>query len=214
MGGLGSGRCSGTNIIEYGLKLDIRRLRRHGILKPGTNGWYSHSWSNGASVTLVFDWSQWMTGSASLRIKYNANGDPVDDCISLEHFAQPFGGYRWCFICPSTNRRCQCLYLPPGAATPRFRSRQAWSGRLLYLSQTLTPECRYYEQARRVAMRVLREGPPEWRQEYVDWDFPPKPPHMRWKTYNRLNELAQKYEDASAGDWMGRVARILARCKK
>jgi hypothetical protein len=61
---------------------------------------------------------------------------------------------------------------------------------------------------------VLREGPPEWRREYADWEFLLKPPHMRWKTYNRLDELAQQYEDASAGDWMRRIARILARCKK
>jgi hypothetical protein len=98
--------------------------------------------------------------------------------------------------------------------TPRFRSRQAWSCRLLYLSQRLTPECRYQEQARRIARWVLREAPPKWRQQYADWEFQPKPPHMRWKTYNRLDELAQRYEDASAGDWMARIAGILACCKK
>jgi hypothetical protein len=214
MGGLGSGRHSGANVIEHGLKLDIRQLRRAGILRPGISGWYAYSWSGGAGVTLAFDWSRWDMGFGSLRIKYTANGQLVDDHISLERFSQPYGGYRWYFICPSTKRRCQCLYMPPGAAKPRFRSRQAWSGPLLYLSQTLTPESRYQEQARRIAKRVLRDGPPEWRREYVDWEFPPKPPHMRWKTYNRLDELAQQYEDASAGDWMGRVARILARRKK
>jgi hypothetical protein len=151
MGGSRSGRHSGANVIEHGLKLDIRQLRRDRIFQPGISGSYRYSWSNGAVVTLAFDWSQWTMGFASLRIKFSANGQPVDDHISLESFPQPYGGYRWYFICPSTQRRCQCLYMPPGAVTPRFRSRQAWSGRLLYLSQTLTPECRYQEQARRIA---------------------------------------------------------------
>jgi hypothetical protein len=103
--------------------------------------------------------------------------------------------------------------MPPGAVMLRFRSRQAWSGRLLHLSQTLTSESRYQRQARRIARRVLRQGPPEWRREYADWDFPPKPPHMRWKTYNRLDKLAQKYEDASAGDLMVRIAHIVSNRK-
>ena len=38
--------------------------------------------------------------------------------------------------------------------------------------------------------KVLKRGPPEWREEYTDWEFSPKPLWMRWKTYNRLDEKA------------------------
>jgi hypothetical protein len=128
MGSSFSGRHSGAPIIEQGLKLDIRRLRKQGLFQPGQCRQVSISWSSGSSVRLVFE-------PEAMRILYNANGLPVNDRVSLVSFPQPFGGNRWYFICPSTGKRCQCLYMPPGAS--RFRSRQAFSRRLLYLSQTL-----------------------------------------------------------------------------
>ena len=56
---------------------------------------------------------------------------------------------------------------------------------------------RYQRGAAKAAKKVLRKGPPEWREEFEDWDFPPKPKWMRWKTYNRLDEKAQGYEQAA-----------------
>jgi hypothetical protein len=204
MGSSFSGRHSGAPIIEHGLKLDIRRLRKQGLFRPGQCRQVSISWSSGSSVRLVFE-------PDVMRILYNANGQPVTDRVSLAPFPQPFGGNRWYFICPSTGKRCQCLYMPTGAS--RFRSRQAFSCRLLYLSQTLAPESRYQEQARRIARRVFEAWPAAWRLENEEkWDFPPKPPWMRWKTYRRLDQRYEAYEEASAGNWIERIARILARC--
>lgn len=34
-------------------------------------------------------------------------------------------------------------------------------------------------------------------REYADYEFPPKPPWMRWKTYNRLDDKAQAHEKAA-----------------
>jgi len=53
---------------------------------------------------------------------------------------------------------------------------------------------RYQHGPTQAAKKVLRKGPPKWQEEYSDWDFPPKPPWMRWKTCNRLDEKAQAYE--------------------
>ena len=66
-----------------------------------------------------------------------------------------------------------------------------------YQSQRLAPQFRYQHGAARAAKHVLQKGPREWREEYEDWDFPPKPKWMRWKTYNRLDEKAQAYEKAA-----------------
>ena len=41
------------------------------------------------------------------------------------------------------------------------------------------------ERGHSIAAKALRMGPPEWREKYSDWEFPPKPPWIRWKTYNR-----------------------------
>ena len=91
------------------------------------------------------------------------------------------------------------------------------AGILLQTSLSLTdaraPESRYQEQARRIARRVFEAWPVAWRLENEDkWDFPPKPPWMRWKNYRRLDQRYEAYEEASAGNWVDRVARILARC--
>ncbi len=65
---------------------------------------------------------------------------------------------------------------------------------------------RYQRGAAKAAKKVLRKGPPEWREEYEDWDFPPKPKWMRWKTYNRLDEKAQAYEKAADDGLRGQYA--------
>src|SRR5687768_14662789 len=39
----------------------------------------------------------------------------IDEIVYLHRFPQPFGGYRWYFICPSSNRGCTVLYQPPSA---------------------------------------------------------------------------------------------------
>ena len=68
---------------------------------------------------------------------------------------------------------------------------------------------RYKRGAAKAAKKVLRKGPPEWREEYEDWDFPPKPKWIRWKTYNRLDEKAQAYEKAADDELLWRVRRLL-----
>jgi hypothetical protein len=142
------------------------------------------------------------------RLKYRVNGQLIEEAIRLQRFPQPFGGHRWYFICPSTGRNCQCLYLPPGGAT-HFRSREAFSSRLLYLSQTLSSQARYQEQARHIARRVFECWPAEWRRENEDkWDFPPKPKWMRWKTYNQLDARVMDYESAADGLAVYRVLRL------
>jgi hypothetical protein len=82
-----------------------------------------------------------------LRLKYQGCGEydddvvDIDETIWLRRFRQPFGGYRWYFICPNTNRRCTVLYQPPGVK--RFRSRWGFRCRLQYRSQQLSPIHRY-----------------------------------------------------------------------
>ena len=38
---------------------------------------------------------------------------------------------------------------------------------------------------------------PEWREKYRAWEFPPKPPGMHWRTYNRHFERWEWYDAAS-----------------
>ena len=207
MGGLGSGRNSGRPIIDQGLKVDLRSLRRNGQFKCDGNHYHTQlhwTWSYTGEKVGNVRMSYCAGGEGSwLRLEYTATPygeEPirVNETFELERFPQPFGGHRWYVICPRTHRRCQCLYLPPGAT--RFRSRQGFGVRLQYLSQTYDRRTRLMETGRRIAAKVLRVGPAKWREEYRDWDFPPKPQWMRWKTYNRHYSRWEWYEQQSDAD--------------
>jgi hypothetical protein len=168
-------------------------------------------WSNGFSVE--YECRLEPPNCRTLRLRYETNDEyddevvDIDETIYLRRFPQPYGGYRWYFICPSNNRRCSVLLKPPGGK--RFRSRRGFRCRLQYQSQRLSPMSRYQRGAAKAAKQVLRKGPPEWREEFEDWDFPPKPKWMRWKTYNRLDEKAQAYDKAFDDELLWRVRRLL-----
>jgi hypothetical protein len=47
--------------------------------------------------------------------------------------------------------------------------------------------------------------------EGIAWDFPDKPPRMRWRTYERLRERCERYEQV-ADTWLGAMlTRLMAR---
>jgi hypothetical protein len=144
-----------------------------------------------------------------LRLQYTAtswNGDQtkVDDRFELAKFSQPFGGHRWYFICPSTGRRAQCMYKTPGAI--RFRARRAY--RMTYRSQCLAAAWRLQKRSSKFRDRALAAGSPEWRERYGDWEFPPKPPRMRWSTYERLYEEFDSYSGWGEALLMERLLRF------
>jgi len=59
-------------------------------------------------------------GDAWLRLRYQADGEPLDYKIRLVTTIPNYGGRRWWFICPLSRddggppRRVAKLYLPPG----------------------------------------------------------------------------------------------------
>ncbi len=193
MGGYGSGPGRSLAVFEEGLKLDLRRLRKQGTFTPnGSIVWTTLRWTNTYTGEEVASAGLSLSAGESggwLQInyrftEYDGTVHNVNERITLVRFPQPFGGYRWYFICPKTGVRCQCLYKPCGY--PYFRSRRLFKGRVLFRSQKEDWRSRVSEASRRTAQKVLRAGPKEWREKYEDWDFPPKPPRMRWKTYDRL----------------------------
>ena len=152
-------------------------------------------------------------GDSWLGLEYQITRDgeriPVKETFRLERFDQPFGGYRWYLRCPQTGRRCQCLYLPPGAT--RFRSRAGVRARLQYRSQHQAPFDRILAQRDRAAAKVLRAGPADWREKYQSWDFPPKPPWMRQATYDRHFaewERCEEWTDAYLSKFVARLGGL------
>jgi hypothetical protein len=182
--------------LECGLKLDINRAIRDHWIMPGVH----------ASAVLTFDdQSQWtitanLTGPLRgyLRIQINA----LDQWIELEARPRHFGGRQWFFLCPRLNQRCTVLWKPPGAHS--FACRQAWGRQVAYLSQCIGRDDRAHRGQAKIRSRLCQIG----GFNSDEWDLPPKPKWMRWRTYNRAIEKFDHYESMLAEDLPAILARL------
>jgi LSD1 subclass zinc finger protein len=215
MGGFGSGRPAMRPVIENGLKLDLADLRRKWLFLPdGAQRQIGLSWTTNGETRASISMS-YSTGEDGgwLRLRYRTQpydqDEPihVDETFQLIKRPQPFGGFRWFVVCPQCRTPCTVLYLPPGAT--RFRSRKGFRSRLAYRSQSGGRFDRWLRMRDRLKARVLRAGPADFREKYADWDFPPKPPWMRWATYNRLRERWDDLETKIDGYLSPFLARLV-----
>ncbi len=157
MGGIGSGARRSTHIgnVEEMLALDIRALRRLGIVAPGECIIDTLHWSIGglstASARLRVDLSDIERGGVM-----TINGDMADGAINqsvaIEMVPSPFGGHRCYFICPFTARRCEVLYYARG----HFGSREAQ--RLSYAVQGMDEVSRARRKIAKLRSRLCGSG--------------------------------------------------------
>jgi hypothetical protein len=140
-----------------------------------------------------------MEGSYESWLRIQLGG--LDQTIPLVPKPRHFGGYQWYFVCPVMNRYASVLWLPPGAN--RFCSRQAWGRRVAYASQFLDPDNRAHRGKAKIKSRLIADLDPD------EWDFPPKPKWMRWRTYNRYVQKFDAYEDILSQNIAELMARLL-----
>jgi len=175
--------------LEDGLKLDLNHLARRGFVRFGANigahgiTWTHSYWGQVARGIISAEMSD--PHAAWLRIQI---GESVQR-ITLVSRSRNFGGRQWFFLCPATGHLATVLWKPPGAA--RFCSRQAWGRQVAYASQFLDRDSRAHHGQSKINSRLCSIG----RFDPEDWNFPPKPKWMRWKTYNRLEQKFDRYED-------------------
>lgn len=157
MGGIGSGTRRSTHIgdVEQMLALDIRILRRLGVVRPGECTCDTVNWSIGglstASARLRIDLSDIARGGGMM-----ISGDMPDGAINqhaaIEMVASPIGGHRCYFICPITAQRCEVIYYTGG----RFGSREAQ--RLSYAVQGMNEVSRARRKATKLRSRLCGLG--------------------------------------------------------
>ena len=174
--------------LQDGLRLDLNRLARKGFIKFGTNiGMRGIVWNNpywgevvgiiSADMTDPHDsWLGIQIGESTQR-------------ITLVSRSRHFGGRQWFFVCPATNRTATVLWKPPGAT--RFCSRQTWGRQVAYASQFLDRDNRAHHGQSKINSRLCSLG----NLDPDEWDLPPKPKRMRWKTYNRYEQKFDRYEE-------------------
>ena len=173
--------------LDHGLKLDLNKLARQGLVRRGAR-----------SGPYLIRWSWTHTGEeiASGLITANMEGDfegwlriqlgGLDQWIILVPRPRYFGGYQWYFVCPVMNQYASVLWMPPGA--DRFCSRQTWDRRVAYASQFADPDNRAHIGQAKIKARLIANLDPG------EWDLPPKPKWMRWRTYDRYVERFDSYE--------------------
>jgi hypothetical protein len=188
--------------LESGLKLGINRLIRRGFVRPGV-----------ITGAVGIAWADKYTGDeiASGLITADLSGiegwfriqlGRLDQRIMLTTRRRHFGGRQWYFVCPYTNRPASVLWKPPGAQS--FASRQKWERQVAYASQFMDRDARAHQGKAKITSRLCSIGGFDPDQ----WDLPPKPKWMRWKTYNRMVEKFDRYEAMLDEDLLEMAMRL------
>lgn len=126
MGGIGSGARRSTHVgnVEEMVALDIRILRRLGVVRTGECTCDTVQWSIGGlsalSARLRVDLSDVERGGVMTITGDMPNG-AINQRVAIETVPSPFGGHRCYFICPISGQRCEVIYYAGG----RFGSREA-----------------------------------------------------------------------------------------
>jgi hypothetical protein len=183
---------------SHASKTELRRLP----VMPFASGRDRRRWVNSDGEVIASGW-------ISADMKGETEGwlfiqiDKFDQRITLSASPCHYGGRRWFFLCPVMNRRASVLWLPRGAQ--HFASRHAWPGQVAYRSQFMTAMDRAYLGMERIKRRLIGNLDPQ------EWDLPPKPKWMRWRTYRRFVEQFERYEAMLDAGALSRVRRLLRR---
>jgi hypothetical protein len=195
--------------LESGIKLDLNELARGGFIQPGAaTGPIVINWTNSysgditASGIITADMSDPYQGW--LRIQSAKTGS-LDQRIGLVAQPRHYGGRQWYFVCPYTGRRAIVLWMPPGARS--FACRQRWARQVAYSSQFLGPDVRAHRGQAKIKSRLCSIG----HFDPDEWDLPPKPKWMRWRTYHRAVEKFDRYEAVVDASLFALVARFMGR---
>ena len=191
--------------LESGLKLDLNRLARQGFVRPGGYRGSGIRWTNSytgeeiASGFIKADMSGPSEGWLHIDI-----GD-LSQHVILTTRPRHFGGRQWYFVCPRTRRPVSVLWMPPGARA--FACRQNWGRQVAYASQFLTPVDRAHRGKARINSRLCSIG----GFDPDEWEFPPKPKWMRWRTYDRAQDKFDHHEAVLDEGTLELVAKFMGR---
>lgn len=167
---LGAGRPGWHGKTEHCRSIDIRRLNREDMLKPGSWGW---NWRNTETGEVLA--SIGITGGRDrITLDYSVNGCPISEPINITRTACALGGSRPWFNCPKCWGRVAVLYLRQS----RFACRKCQ--RLVYSSQSEDDVGRAWRKQSKLEARLA----PNWR----------RPKGMHRKTRERILEAIWECE--------------------
>lgn len=164
MGGPGSGfyiRWSTKSTTESQHQLDVRYLKQHGCLRPGTTG--TLSWSSRGERTGSIGYRMYADHMV-LDYRRRSRGGDWEDIQQVVHFDQTtchYGGHRTWLLCPRCGKRVAVLY----GAGKYFWCRHCHD--LTYSSQQEGIPDRLMRKARKIRERLKASdnlNEPIWRR--------------------------------------------------
>lgn len=186
----------GRQTTESCYAIDVRDWERRNLFATGTS--FEVEWSNNGNVVAsihVQAEPDCLILSYSYQ-QFEEHWHAVEYPIRLEWTGCHFGGRRAWFLCPGErcNRRVAILYSGKIFACRRCH-------RLTYTSQRQQAWQRALSRAQRIRTKLGGS------RSLFD-DFPPKPTHMHWSTYERLRF---ECEQATSRAWPPHLMRELTR---
>ena len=183
MGGRGSGlwyRWDKNHTVESVRSIDLRYMRKHGLLNPDTAG--SLQWGAGGDVkaSIGFQCSQ-----SYLQLNFDClsgggKRQPVIQRILFDRTPCHYGGERLWFLCPRCGRRVELLYGP----STLFLCRHCHQ--LPYASQQESYINNLITQKHKLGSRIFNA--------YEFGTGSGKKKGMHWSTFNRLNSRFESLE--------------------
>lgn len=176
--------------LELGLQLNINRLISEGFIQPGKVTqlldfyWLDDEGDERASARIEADLTNASANEArNGTMRVHANW--IDQTIRLVGCPRHFGGRQWYFVCPAQNRYVSVLWSLPGRRF--FAGRKSLGKQVAYVSQSYSPGTRAQYMKDKLCDHIWEPGASD------EWDVPPKPKWMRWRTYERLSKRLEKY---------------------
>jgi hypothetical protein len=112
MGGYGSGRSGGRPTVEGALRLDIDAMMRWGGIRPGVHlagemgfNFYDDQLEIKFESRVGDPWDSWLRLQYVIHDYWSGEPCEIDDKVFLAPSQPSFGGRRWWFVCPRSNRR-------------------------------------------------------------------------------------------------------------
>lgn len=183
MGGRGSGnwhRWNTKTTLEQTRRIDIRYMKKRGLLKPGYGGSLSWSCNGEPDGDIRYQcFEQWL--QLSFRSRFNGEEwESIKQTIWFDRTPCNYGGERLWFLCPRCDRRVGVL---SGHGT-LFLCRHCYQ--LSYRSQQEGRIERLISQKHKLGKRLF-----EHYEHGEGWG---KKKGMHWNTYQRLYARYQALE--------------------
>ena len=196
MGGFNSGNHGGKSTTADMRALDVRKVQRDGLLRPGHSfGW---SWTRGgetmASINIKVD-----SGGVTLDYRQRDRGgewQAMNYPVRLAWTACHYGGQRAWWLCPAVGcgRRVAVLY---GGSVFACRHCQ----KLAYPSQRETPDDRATRRADKLRDRL------GWEAGILNSNGG-KPKGMHWITFARLEAQHDSLVNVSLAGAMAKFGQL------